>query len=157
MLDHQRECLVVDQRGVLDRAHPRTHRPADPDRAVRVRGDERAEQLAFLHGRAQLVLGELRRAGVGTARQHGASCEHLDEVGAAPDDLTHVRPHLVDTARHAEPQLPRHDRVDVHGQAGQVAAAAGTGDIGARAEHAWPREPTLLDALADRDVGEGAE
>ena len=36
VLDHERHRLVVDQRGVLDRAHAGAHRAIDPHRSVRV-------------------------------------------------------------------------------------------------------------------------
>ncbi|TMK59467.1 MAG: hypothetical protein E6G54_06610, partial [Actinobacteria bacterium] len=47
--------------------------------------------------------GRRRRSdGPRPGRQHRPRREHLDEVCAVPEDLAHVRSHLIDTARHAE-------------------------------------------------------
>ena len=146
-LGHQLDRLVVEQRAVLDRADAGPDGPLDPLRAVRVRGDERAGEPALLDRGAQLVLGELRQPRVRARGQHGAGRDHLDEVGAVAEDLPDVRAHLVHARGDAEPQLVRDDRVDVRRQAGEVAAAAGTGHVRSRAQHPGAGDPPGVDRL----------
>ena len=65
--------------------------------------------------------------------------------------------HLIDGVGHPNPELVRHDRIDVGGQAGNVTSPAGAGHVRSRDAHAGARHPALVDSIAQRDVDEGAE
>jgi hypothetical protein len=142
---------------MFDRSDAGADGAFDPFGPVRMCGDERLRELAFLDGSPELGLGELREAGVRPGRQHRPRREHLDEVRSVPEDLAHVRPHLIDPARHAEPQLPRDDRIDIGRQPGEVAAPARARHVGARAQHPGAIDPPRLDRISQRDIDERAE
>ncbi len=114
-------------------------------------------QRGLLHRGSDLVLGELGCPRVGPAGEHRTGRDDLDEVRPVAKDLSDVGSHLVDARRHAETQVARHDAVDVDREAGEVAATAGTGDVGTGASHARAEHVAGIDRLPERDVDERAE
>ncbi len=156
-IDHELDALVVDQGPVLDRADPGAHGPLDALRAVGVRRDERAVLGRGLDRDPELFLRELGGAGVRPARHHRAGRDHLDEVGVEVEDLAHPGAYLVGRARDAEAQVPRDRVVDVRREAGDVAAALRTREVGAGAGHPRALHPARLDPVAQRNVDERSE
>ena len=135
--------FVVHQRAMLDRAYAAAHGALDAFRAVRMRGDVRARQRRFLDRGADLLLGEFGGAGHASGRHHGAGSDQLHQVRAAMQHPSHRAAHVVDRVDHPDPELVRHDRIDVRGQPGNVASPAGAGHVRSRDAHTGTGQPAL--------------
>ncbi len=154
MLLRQRDAFVVDQRGMLDRAHARAYRALDALGAMRMRSDEGAALRGFLHRGMDLGFGVFGFPGFGASGQHRAGGDDLDQVGAAIEHDVDMPAHVIHALGDAAAECFRH-----HGalrQAGDLAAAAGHGDVGAGDEHARSGHVAGVDRIAQRDIGEAA-
>ena len=103
----QRDALVVDQRGVLDRVDAGLDGPLDGLRAVRVRGDLAPGLVGGIGRDLQLFERVLRGAGLVALGEDAAGGEDLDDVDAVLDLLAHGLPYLFGAVGDAEVALAR--------------------------------------------------
>ena len=86
--------------------------------------------------------------------EHGARRDHLDEVGAAREQLAHALAHFRLVVRDAAAHFVGYG--DAFRQAGDFAAAIRDRDVGARDVHARSLDLACVDRVSKRDVDKGA-
>ena len=150
VLAREPDRLVVEHRGVLDRAHAGADRALDALGAVRMHRDVAPLVRGSDDGGTDLLLGVVRHGRIGARGHHAARREQLDPVGAVLDVLAHL---LTDLIGPVGERLVALD-VDVLGQLVVVAVTAGRRERLDRDQHARPGNAARRDRIAQRDVGE---
>jgi len=141
----------------MERTPPRTARlmPSAPCAWAATSAPDRAASSTA--ARICSSLGELGGAGHASRCHDGAGSDQFHQVRAAVQHPAYGPPDVINTIGHAHPELIRHDCIDVGGQAGHVASAAGTGHIRACDPHPGACHPALVDRIAQRHIDEGAQ
>ena len=156
VLGHQRHAFVVHERPVLDGVHATPDGALDALRAVGVGGHVSAVEGGLLDGGADLLLGQLRHAGVAVVGHHRTGGDQLDQVCPAVQDPPDHPAYVVEGVHDTDPQLGGHQRFGVGSEPADVAAATGAADVGTGHHHPRSGRPAGLDRVAERDVDEGA-
>ena len=139
---------------MLDRAHAGAHRALDAFGAVRVGGDEGAARAAS--STAARISASLYSDSPGSVPAVSTAPVAITLMKSAPPSSRslHLLPHLALGVGDAAAELVGHHRA--LGQPGDLAAAAGDGDVGAGHEHARPGHVAGVDRIAQGDIGEAA-
>src|SRR3972149_11122045 len=121
---------------MLDRTHTRAYRTLNAFRTVRVSDNVGAGIRRFLDRGAQLGLSVLRGRWLGAGRKYRSGRDDFDEICPAGEQFAHTLANLVCGIGDAVTHGGRHD--DVGREAGDLAATAADGNVGARDEPPWP-------------------
>jgi hypothetical protein len=154
MLFGERDTFIVDERGVLDRRHPRPNRILDALGRMGMRFDAQAEIGGFLDGGAQFFGRKLDGFGIAAMGENGAGGKDLDVIGAAVRELANLLPHFPGTIRLTIVQIPR--QLDIRRQTGHCPCALADGDVRTRHIHARADDDALGDGIAHCHIVEGS-